>query len=78
MYNLFRPFGPYILECICPDDVLKSFNDFVNSGKYSKDQNPPDMLDRGFEIIFLTRNQLNDIGFTTFISQVAPQLVMRA
>ena len=71
MYSLFRPFGPYILECMCPDDVLKNFNDFVNSGKYSKDQNPPDMLDRGFEIIFLTRNQLSDMGFTTFISQSA-------
>ena len=73
MINLYRPFGPYILECMCPDDVLKNFNDFVDSGKYIKDTNTPDMLGRGFELVYFTRNKLDDIGFTNFISNSAKE-----
>jgi len=80
MYDieLIKPFGPFILECMCPDDVLTKFNSFVDnmdqdtkeicSSKHSKVEGFPDLLDRGFEIIFMTGEQLGDIGFTNFIA----------
>ena len=79
--DLTRPFGPYILECMCPDNVLRKFNTFVDdmnqetkdicSSKYSKVEGFPDLLSRGFEIIYMTGQQLDDIGFTKFIAGAA-------
>jgi len=79
--NLTRPFGPYILECMCPDNVLTKFNAFVEdmdqetkdicSSKHSKVEGFPDLLSRGFEIIYMTGQQLDDIGFTKFIAGAA-------
>ena len=33
MYDsiLTKPFGPHILECMCPDDVITKFNYFVDN-----------------------------------------------
>ena len=82
-YSITKPFGPFIMECMCPDDVLTKFNYFVDnmdqdtkemcSSKHSKVEGFPDLLSRGFEIIFMTGQQLNDIGFTEFIDAAASQ-----
>ena len=83
MYNITKPFGPFIMECMCPDDVLTKFNYFVDnmdqdtkelcSSKHSKVEGFPDLLNRGFEIIYMTHQQLDDIGFTQFISDATEQ-----
>ena len=85
MYDieLMKPFGPVILECMCPDDVLIEFNSFIDnmdqdtkeicSSKHSKVEGFPDLLGRGFEIIYMTGQQLGDIGFTNFIASVTQE-----
>jgi len=85
MYDsiLTKPFGPHILECMCPDDVVTKFNYFVDnmdqetkelcSSKHSKVEGFPDLLSRGFEIVYMTGQQLEDIGFTQFIAPMAKE-----
>ena len=46
--NLTNPFGPSILECACPDKVLKELNSIVDS---TSQQDLPNLLDRDFEIV---------------------------
>ena len=82
-YSITKPFGPFIMECMCPDDVLTKFNYFVDnmdqdtkelcSSKHSKVEGFPDLLNRGFEIIYMTHQQLDDIGFTQFIAGAAQE-----
>jgi hypothetical protein len=81
--NITKPFGPCILECMCPKNILKNFNSFVDdmdqetkelcSSRYSKVDGFPDLLERGFEIIYLTSNQCEEIGFSKFIADVTPE-----
>ena len=65
--NLTNPFGPSILECVCPDKVLKELNSIVDS---THQQDLPNLLDRDFEIVYFTEEQVNDSGFTSFIGEV--------
>ena len=62
--NLTNPFGPSILECACPDKVLKELNSIVDS---TSQQDLPNLLDRDFEIVYFTEEHVNDSGFTSFI-----------
>ncbi len=81
--NLTKPFGPGILECMCPKDTLNNLNSFVDnmdqstkelcSSAHSKLEGFPDLLSRGFEIIYLTPETLEDTGFSKFISDVVPE-----
>jgi hypothetical protein len=81
--NITKPFGPFIFECMCPQNVVTNFNSFVDnmdqntkelcSSRYSKVDGFPDLLDRGFEIIYLTSNQCENVGFTSFIGDIVPE-----
>lgn len=81
--NIAKPFGPIIFECMCPKNVIDEFNSFIDtmdqetknlcSSKYSKVQGFPDLLSRGFEIIYLTGDQLNTIGFSSFIADASKE-----
>jgi hypothetical protein len=85
MYNLniTKPFGPSIIESQCPELVLNNLNSLVDnmdqstkefcSSKYSKVEGFPDLLSRGFEIIYLTPQMLEDTGFTQYISNIVPE-----
>ena len=68
--NLTNPFGPSILECMCPDKILKELNSIVDS---THQQDLPNLLDRDFEIVYFTEEQVNDSGFTSFIGEVIPE-----
>lgn len=81
--NITKPFGPCILESQCPEDVVNSLNSLVDnmdqstkefcSSKYSKVEGFPDLLSRGFEIIYLTPQMLDETGFTEYISSIVPE-----
>ena len=81
--NLTKPFGPGILESMCPKDTLNNLNSLVNnmdqttkefcSSKHSKVEGFPDLLSRGFEIIYLTPQMLEGTGFTEYISNIVPE-----
>ena len=68
--NLTQPFGPTILECTCPDKVLKELNSIVDS---THQESIPNLLDRDFEVVFFTEEEVNDSGFTSFIGEVIPE-----
>lgn len=81
--NITKPFGPSILESQCQELVLNNLNSLVDnmdqstkefcSSKYSKVEGFPDLLSRGFEIIYLTPQMLEDTGFTQYISDIVPE-----
>ena len=81
--NITKPFGPFIFECICPDEIVKKFNDLIDnmdqetknicSSRYSTVDGFPDLLSRGFEIVYLSGNQLTDIGFSSFIGDISSE-----
>lgn len=82
-YNITKPFGPIIFECFCPQNVVDNFNNFIDnmdqetkelcSSKHSKVQGFPDLLSRGFEIVYLTSDQLDTIGFSSFIANASEE-----
>jgi len=81
--NITKPFGPCIIESQCPENILNNLNSLVDnmsqstkeycSSKYSKVEGFPDLLSRGFEIIYLTPQMLEDTGFTEYISNIVPE-----
>jgi hypothetical protein len=81
--NITKPFGPCIIESQCPEIILNNLNSLVDnmdqstkefcSSKYSKVEGFPDLLSRGFEIIYLTPQMLEDTGFTQYISDIVPE-----
>lgn len=80
--NITKPFGPAILECQCPEKVVNNLNYFVDnmnqetkeycSSKYSKVEGFPDLLSRGFEIIYLTPENVEETGFSNFVAEITP------
>lgn len=80
--SLIKPFGPAIMECQCPEIIVDNLNSFVDnmdqstkefcSSKYSKQEGFPDLLSRGFEIIYLTPENVEETGFSNFIAEIIP------
>lgn len=62
--NPSKPFGPVIFECTCPEEIVNNLNSFVDnmdkdelklcSSKYTDNKNFPNLLERDFEIVYLT------------------------
>jgi len=82
-YNIgfCKPFGPNILECQCPDEIISGINSYVDdmseekkslcSSKYNTDENFPNLLDRDFEVVYFTPKEAFDTGLSFFLLQTA-------
>ena len=76
-----RHFGPPILETQAPQQLVNSLNSWVDDmqpAEYevasSEGDNPiPDLLNRGFETLFLTYEKCDEIGFTEFVLSLAKE-----
>ena len=82
--QLIKPFGPSILEMNCDLESIDNFNKFLDqmseedkkmrSSKTDKDhKNIPDLLERSFEILYLTNNDLLETKIHEQISYAARQ-----
>lgn len=76
-----RHFGPRILQTQAPQELINSLNSWVDDMQpaereiaSSKGDNPiPDLLDRGFETLFLPYEKCAEIGFTAFALSLAKE-----
>lgn len=74
--KIHQPFGPYVLETRCPDNILDALNAKVEEvcsnreevAKYcSSSGNVPNLLLRDIEVVYFTQDFLEEIGFVEFI-----------
>ena len=78
-----HPFGPSILEVDCPMDLINSINNLVDnmddktlemcSSKHTHNPNFPNLLNRGFEIIYLLKEQAQQLTLDSFIVAMSQQ-----
>ena len=76
-----RHFGPPILQTQAPIELVNRLNSWVDDMQpaeheiaSSKGDNPiPDLLNRGFETLFLTYEKCDEIGFTEFVLSLAKE-----
>lgn len=76
-----RPFGPYLLEAMCPQGMVDAINDFCeknsNTREYSSLQgNIPNLLLRDIESVYYPMDFLDEIGFVDFIETLGTYYVM--
>jgi hypothetical protein len=79
--NPSKPFGPVLFECMCPNEVITNINNFVDnmseetnkicSSKYTKNKNFPNLLERDFEIIYLTSGISFESKLSLFLLETA-------
>jgi hypothetical protein len=79
--NPAKPFGPVLLECKCPEEVVKNINNFVDnmddetkelcSSKYTKNKKFPNLLQRDFEIIYLPPKVSFESKLSLFLLEIA-------
>jgi hypothetical protein len=79
--NVYKPFGPLILESKCPDNIINGLNQYIDemgddekvncSSKYTKDETFPNLLDRGFEVVYITPKTSFEVGLSYYILQIA-------
>lgn len=74
--KMHRPFGPFILESKCPENIVKSLNKFTEESSSNleiKDKycyssgNIPNLLLRDFEVVYLSEDFCNDIGLKDYV-----------
>jgi hypothetical protein len=82
-YNIgfYKPFGPLILECQCPEDVIYKINSYVDdmseedkkicSSKYTDNVDFPNLLSRDFEVVYFKPKDAFDRGLSFFLLQIA-------
>lgn len=82
-YNIgfYKPFGPLILECQCPEDVVSKINSYVDnmsevdkkicSSKYTGNVDFPNLLSRDFEVVYFKPKDAFDTGLSFFLLQIA-------
>ena len=82
-YNIgfYKPFGPLILECQCPEDVISKINSYVDdmseedkkicSSKYTDNVDFPNLLSRDFEVVYFKPKDAFDTGLSFFLLQIA-------
>lgn len=76
-----RHFGPRILETQAPQELVNNLNSWVDNMQPAdreiascRGDNPiPDLLDRGFETLFLPYEKCAEIGFTAFALSLAKE-----
>jgi len=76
-----RPFGPTLLEAMCPEGMVDAINDFCdknsNTREYSSLQgNTPNLLLRDIESVYYPMDFLDEIGFVDYIEKLATHYVM--
>ena len=76
-----RPFGPTLLEAMCPEDIVDAINDFCdnnsNTEKFSSLKgNIPNLLLRDIENVYYPMDFLHEIGFVELIEELATHYVM--
>jgi len=88
-YNIgfCKPFGPNILECQCPDQIISEINSYIDdmseekkslcSSKYTTDENFPNLLDRDFEVVYFTAKEAFDTGLSFFLLQTAKGILIK-
>lgn len=79
--SLHKPFGPLILECQCPEDVVSKINSYVDdmseedkkicSSKYTDNENFPNLLSRDFEVVYFKPKDAFDVGLSYFLLQIS-------
>lgn len=78
--KIIKPFGPTILETICPEELFNELNsyteevvndDVLSSYFSSKGKNIPNLLLRDFENIYLPKEYCDDIGFTEYVENLS-------
>lgn len=79
--NPSKPFGPVLFECKCPDEIINNLNLFVNtmdektkklcSSKYTNNKDFPNLLERNFEIIYLTPEISFNSNLSSFLLEIA-------
>jgi hypothetical protein len=75
--KLERHFGPLMLHCDAPNDIINGLNDWVDNMQQDEwnrvssrgDNDIPDLLNRGFETLFLPYSVCDRIGLTEFMLQ---------
>lgn len=75
-----RPFGPILLEAMCPEGMVDAMNDFCeknsNTREYSSLQgNIPNLLLRDIENVYYPMDFLDEIGFVELIEELGTQYV---
>ena len=77
--KIHRPFGPYILETVMPDNMVDELNrkteevcsNTKEMEKYcSSKGNIPNLLLRDFEVVYFAEEYLKDIGFKSYIEKL--------
>jgi len=77
---MHKPFGPVLLETMCPKDIINSINDRVEeicqskelTKKYSSlNGSVPNLLGRDFEQIFFDKEFLENCEFTRFVENIS-------
>lgn len=85
--KIHQPFGPYVLESICPKSIIDALNDKVDEvcsdpekiKKYcSSKKNIPNLLLRDIEVVFFEEDFLDDIGFIDFIENLGNYYLKRS
>ncbi len=79
--NPSKPFGPVLFECKCPQEIIDNINYFVDnmnletknlcSSKYTKNKNFPNLLQRDFEVIYLTPESSVETKLSYFLLEIA-------
>jgi hypothetical protein len=82
-YNIgfCKPFGPTILECQCPSEIISKLNSYVDamedeqkkmcSSKFTDNEEFPNLLSRDFEVVYLTPKASFESGLSFFLLQIA-------
>tara|TARA_B100000287_G_C20642224_1_gene783902 strand:- start:1218 stop:1835 length:618 start_codon:yes stop_codon:yes gene_type:complete len=81
--KLNKPFGPTVLEANCPMRIVDGINDLVDnmpedklqlcSNKYSTDPEFPNLLNRGFEIIYLLKEDVEELELDRFLLMISKE-----
>lgn len=75
--NCLCPFGPPILEADCPDFIVDSLNEYVDTydSRPNARKNFPNLLNRSISNIFIETDFADDIGLLDYMEYLADEYV---
>lgn len=83
--NLFKPFGPFLMESDCPDFIVDQINNRVDeilSDENLRKENSnfsgekiPNLLNRDLENIFLEYEFCEEIGLTDYVEYISNEYI---
>lgn len=78
-----HPFGPCILDVTCPNILIQNINHLIDnldeeelekcSNKHTKNKKFPNLLNRGFEIVYLLKEHTKQLELESFILPITEQ-----